>query len=72
MDFEPLIDSAAAAALLQIHRVTLLKWAREGRVPHHRLGRKVRFRASDPNAWLVSVYTDSTVRAAQPYKEKAA
>lgn len=64
IDFEPLIDSAKAAELLQIHPVTLLRWSREKRVPHHRLGRKVMFRASELNSWLALGYSDSAVRAA--------
>lgn len=62
--FEPLIDSAQAASLLQLHPVTLLRWARSGRVPHHRLGRKVVFRASELNSWLASRYTNAAVRVA--------
>jgi excisionase family DNA binding protein len=65
--FEPLIDSEYAASLLQVHSGTLLRWARAKfkEIPHHRLGRKVMFRASELNAWLSSGYTDSAVRAAQ-------
>ena len=65
--FEPLIDATEAASLLQIHSGTLLRWARakfKG-IPHHRLGRKVMFRASELNSWLLSGYTDRAVRAAQ-------
>jgi excisionase family DNA binding protein len=49
--FEPLITASEAAQLLGIHPVTLLRWARLGRIPHCKLGRKVAFRASDLNAW---------------------
>jgi excisionase family DNA binding protein len=65
--FEPLIDSEHAASLLQVHSGTLLRWARASfkGIPHHRLGRKVMFRASELNAWLVTGYTDPAVRAAQ-------
>jgi len=62
--FEPLLSADSAAALLGIHSVTLLRWAREGRVPHRRLGRKVKFRASQLNAWLASGYTEPVSRAA--------
>jgi len=62
--FEPLIDPAEAAALLQIHTNTLLRWSREKRVPHHRLGRKVKFRASELNSWLASGYSGEAVRVA--------
>ena len=70
--FEPLLTASEAAELLRIHPVTILRWARESRLPFHRLGRRVAFRASELNLWLDSrsgehpsgVYTDSAVRAA--------
>ncbi len=49
--FEPLLTATEAGKLLDTHPVTLLRWAREGRIPHRRLGRKVTFRASELNAW---------------------
>ena len=49
--FEPLLNTVDAAALLQIHPKTLERWAREGRLPAHDLGRW-RFRASELDAWL--------------------
>ena len=49
--FEPFLTAAEAGRLLDLHPVTLLRWAREGRVPHRRLGRKVTFRVSELNAW---------------------
>jgi len=65
-NFEPLLSASEAAGLLTIHPVTLTRWAREGRIPSHRLGRRVAFRASELNTWLESQsrYTDSAVRAA--------
>jgi len=62
--FEPLLSADSAAALLGIHVNTLLKWAREGRVPCLRLGRRVEFRASSLNRWLDEQYTVTAVRAA--------
>ena len=50
--FEPLIDAVEAGKLLGKHPVTLLRWAREGRLPAHRLGRNIAFRASELDAWL--------------------
>lgn len=64
--FEPLISATEASELLGIHPVTLLRWAREGRVPHRRLGRKVTFRASELDSWYRTEYTGSAVRVAQP------
>ena len=65
--FEPLLNANQAATLLGIHPVTLLRWASQNRIPHHRVGRKVKFRASQLNSWLASGsnYTDSAVHAAQ-------
>jgi excisionase family DNA binding protein len=66
LTFEPLISAVDAGQLLGIHPVTLLRWAREGRIPHCRLGRKVKFRVSELNAWSTTLYTDRAVRVAQP------
>lgn len=51
--FEPLISAAEAGQLLGVHPVTLLRWAREGKVPSRRLGRRVTFRASELNSWYI-------------------
>lgn len=52
------------AAILPLHPVTILKWAREGKIPHRRLGRKVVFPLRQLRIWLESEYTDSAVHAA--------
>jgi excisionase family DNA binding protein len=52
LQFEPLLDSAEAAALLQIHPKTLQKLARAGIVIGVRIGKLWRFRASSLNEWL--------------------
>jgi excisionase family DNA binding protein len=58
------LTASEAAKIARLHPVTLLKWAREGRVPHRRLSaRKVVFPLSQLTAWL-SGYTDSVARAA--------
>jgi len=73
LSFEPLLSSDQAAALLSIHPNTLLKWAREERVPHIPIGRRVMFRASQLDAWLQSrCYTGDAVRAASTLERKAA
>jgi excisionase family DNA binding protein len=51
LQFEPLLDSAEAAALLQIHPKTLQKLARAGTVIGIRVGKLWRFRASALNEW---------------------
>jgi excisionase family DNA binding protein len=59
------LTAKEAAQIARIHPVTLLRWAREGRVPHSRLSsRKIVFPRSQLTAWLDSGYTGSTVRAA--------
>jgi excisionase family DNA binding protein len=54
MHFEPLIDSAAAAELLKIHRKTLERMALRGEIPGHKIGRFWRFRSSELDEWLRS------------------
>jgi excisionase family DNA binding protein len=51
-EFEPLLDSSQAAALLRIHPKTLQKMARRGEVHGTHVGKLWRFRASDLNNWL--------------------
>jgi excisionase family DNA binding protein len=59
------LTAKEAAHIARLHPVTLLRWAREGRVPHRRLSsRKIVFPREQLNAWLESGYTVSTVRAA--------
>jgi len=52
--FEPLIDTAAAAAVLKVHRKTLERMALRGEIPSHKVGRFWRFRASELDEWLRS------------------
>jgi excisionase family DNA binding protein len=51
-EFEPLLDSVEAAALLRIHPKTLQKMARRGTIQGRHIGKCWRFRASDLNEWL--------------------
>lgn len=53
-NFERLLDSDEAAALLGIHKKTLQKMARKGEVPGIQIGDLWRFRASVLNEWLNS------------------
>jgi excisionase family DNA binding protein len=59
-----LLTAAEAATNLKIHPVTILRWAREDKIPHIRLGRKVLFSPEQITSWLSSEYTGSAVRAA--------
>ena len=49
-----LITAAEAAIELRVHPVTILRWAREGRIPHLRLGRKILFSSARLMSWLSS------------------
>jgi excisionase family DNA binding protein len=51
-EFEPLLDSEQAAALLRIHPKTLQKLARKGEIAGIQIGRLWRFRASALHRWL--------------------
>lgn len=54
-EFEPLLDSEAAARLLgNIHVKTLQRYARHGGLPGYRVGGHWFFRASELDAWLRS------------------
>lgn len=52
--FEPLIDSDEAAALLKIHPKTLQRMARNGEITAIQIGKLWRFRASQLNQWMES------------------
>jgi excisionase family DNA binding protein len=47
-----LIDAKAASVILGVPPTWLLAQAREGRIPHHRLGHYVRFNPDDLVNWL--------------------
>ena len=47
------LTAKEAAQIARLHPVTLLRWAREGKVPHRRLSaRKIVFPLGQLNAWL--------------------
>jgi excisionase family DNA binding protein len=50
--FTPLIDAKAASTLLGVPYTWLLAQARDGKIPHHRLGHYVRFNPDDLAHWL--------------------
>jgi excisionase family DNA binding protein len=47
-----LIDAKVASTMLGVPPTWLLAQAREGRIPHHRLGHYVRFNPDDLKEWL--------------------
>ena len=50
--FEPLLNVATAAKLLQIHPKTLQAFARRGTMPCLRIGKYWKFRESSLDAWV--------------------
>ena len=54
-EFERVLNTDEAAALLQVHPKTLQRLAREGSVPAFRVGDLWRFRASALDEWVRSV-----------------
>ena len=52
IEYEPLLDSEEAAAMLKIHPKTLQKLARSGEISGVQIGKLWRFCVSALNAWL--------------------
>lgn len=50
--FEPLMDAETAGKSLSLHPKTLMRMAREQRIPAYHVGRYWLFRASLIDAWL--------------------
>jgi excisionase family DNA binding protein len=60
-NFEPLLPLREAAELLAMHWKTLEAFAREGRVPATKVGKRLRFRASVLDRWIHSRLTPRRV-----------
>ena len=67
-DIEKPLTAQELAKIVPLHPVTILRWAREGRIPHRRLGaRKVLFLPSEVQKWIElgsNLYPEYAVRAA--------
>ena len=50
--FEPLLDPKEAAELVHLHPKTVIRMARENKIPAVRLGKQWRFRKSWLEAWI--------------------
>jgi predicted site-specific integrase-resolvase len=65
LEEEVFLTAKEAARVARVHPVTLLRWAREGKVPHRRLSpRKIVFPSRQLRSWLQWGYTGNAVRAA--------
>ena len=58
--FEPLLDSRQASALIPIHYKTLERKARAGEIPGYRIAGRWYFRASELDTWLRSQLNSSS------------
>ncbi len=65
MPREPLVTANEVAEYLQCSASTIRRLAARGKIPHYRLGKIVRFRRSEVDAWLV-LYRHGEVPAAPP------
>ena len=61
-----LIDAKAASGMLGVPPTWLLAQAREGRIPHHRLGHYVRFNPEDLREWLRETRIDASANGFRP------
>lgn len=60
------LDIAALAERLWIKRSTLYAWAAQGRIPHRKLGRLLRFDPDEIEAWLQSHRREATPEPTSP------
>ena len=64
VSFEPYVDSAAAGQFLGLHPVTVMRLAREGRLPGHPVRnakrRQWRFLLSELSSWLARQTGENT------------
>jgi len=71
MIYEPLLNDTQAAAFLGgLHPKTVQRMAHRGEIPHYRVGKYYRYRASELSAWLL-LHSKGQIHppAAQPRKE---
>jgi excisionase family DNA binding protein len=69
--FEPLLSADEAAELLGMHVNTVRLWARDGKIPCFRLGRRVVFRTSALNRLFDVPYTGHAVLTASTERKAA-
>lgn len=50
---EPLLDPPTAAGLLSVKPSWIYEAVRDGRLPHLKVGRHIRFLRSDLEAWVI-------------------
>lgn len=72
----PTLTAQELSRIVPLHPVTILRWAREGKIPHRRLSaRKIVFLPAEINAWLASgskLYPDTVSCVASTHEREAA
>lgn len=58
---EPLLDAAAAAHLLGVRPSWIYEAVRDGRLPHIKVGRHIRFLRSDLEEWVLTQRVGGTL-----------
>jgi len=66
-----LLTAEELSKTLPLHPETIRRWAREGRIPFRKLGRKIVFLASEITAWLESSKLIPSVVSPQLEREAA-
>jgi len=62
---EHLMTMGEVAEYLQCSVSTVRRWVARGRVPHYRMGRMIRFRRGEVDAWLAA-FREGPADAARP------
>lgn len=57
---EAMISVAEASRILGVAPTTLYDWARAAKVPHYKIGERVRFRASELETWVSGLRVEAS------------
>jgi excisionase family DNA binding protein len=60
---ENLMTAREVATYLNCSAATIRRMAARGEIPHYRLGKLVRFRSGDVEAWLSSIHSGTVTSA---------
>src|SRR5690348_15532712 len=72
--WERYVAPVAAATFLSLDQRTILRWAREGKLPAHPLGKGARktwrFKLSELDTWMSQAVTSGSTAARRPCHER--
>jgi len=66
-----ILTAEQLSAILPLHQETIRRWAREGRIPHRRLGRKIVSLRAEIDAWIASGRLFTSVMPPNPERMAA-